>query len=762
MRGLASSKQSQRTPSGPAKSFKRREASPLTRAGRSAKGRGPSALSQSISADSVENETQKPTTRAGTFRLAFDEFSDDEDDESQPDDVEDEDAHDAHDEDQDDQDEEDEEDEDEDADGEDEDVDDYRGFGITGTSPLDAEVERLISRELEADNESEEGSPPNHDEDEDDEDPFLDMDDAQDADMAASDDEEEDLMLLTTPAADARARQEAENIFRASSRQPVASRRASFQFGSIAREHYSQQGAAIIQETPNLILETEDVVSHLYDEGIGAKDDPEKLDSSLALASLRLTQIWNDYARGLEDPVEDHAAGIGPGMDDDPFKMAAFVADLVLRMHHTRFEDGLDAAGKRAPLAEVLFQWLKEAHNPYPDQVDDVTHQSPNPVCHTLFWQTVRTTLVRGEIELASSLLRLADFSHARRNRGPPLYTGKALENIQHAVKQTADMLDSCPGASGDWNITGSDWTLFRVKARASLDQLQRFAEGRDQQQFGSSIDSYGASQSLAGLARKAESRIPWEVYEQLNTIYDIVIGDPSAILETAQDWCEATIGLYGWWDEGKDSQKKRRLNLLGSTQLVPEDHLDRLSRAIHTAVESDFHFDPRNPVEVAIASALEGNFAAVVGLLREWSLPVASATAEVASLGQWLPKPQPKAMMTMDTLDDDDLDVLGVPKQGPDEVEGIKDTTLVAYARELAGIDQISADREGWEVAVQVLGRMDSVEKSEETVGELLHDILETLQPDSSNTVDKLWRILSDLGLASFAEETVEVLPGS
>lgn len=749
MRGMSGSKQSQRTSSGspaPAKSFGRKEGSPLGRPGRSAKGRGPSALSQSISADSVDHEAQ-PATRAGTFRLAFDEFSDDDD--SQQEDAEPEPEPDnPHDDGQDQED-----DADADAEGEDEEPQGFMGFGMTGTTPLDAEVEDFITRDIEAEAGSEEGSA---DQGGDDEDPFLDMDDGQDADMAASDDDE-DLMLLTTPAADARAREEAENIFRASSRRPASGRRAEFEFGSIAREHYSQQGrAAMIQETPNLILETEDIVSHLYDEGIGAKDDAEKLDSSLALAALRLTQIWNDYAQSLGNPEEEHAIGIGPGMDDDPFKKAAFIADLVIRMHHTRFQDGLDD-GKRPPLPEVLFQWMKEAHNPYPDQVEEVVLHEPNPACHPLFWQTVRTALVRGEIDLATRLLQDADFRYVRKNRGPPAYTGKSLENIQHAIKVTCSMLDTCPAASGDWNILGSDWTLFRIKAGASWDQLQRFAEGRDQQQFGS--ESYGTPQSMAGLARKAESRVPWEVYEQLNTIFDIAMGSQSAILETAQDWCEATIGLYGWWNEGKDSQKKRRLNLLGSTQLVPvEDHLDRLARAIHTTVESDFHFDPRNPVEVALASALEGNFAAVVGLLREWSLPVASATAEIASLGQWLPKPQPKAMMTLDTLDDDDLDVLGVPKQGPDEVEGIKDTTLVWYARELAGIDQISADREGWEVAVQVLGRMDSVGKSEETVGELLHDILETLQPDSSSTVDKMWRILSDIGMVSFAEETVEV----
>ncbi|MBE3041579.1 hypothetical protein IMZ48_03165, partial [Candidatus Bathyarchaeota archaeon] len=561
MRGMGSSKQSQHTSSGspaPAKSFGRKEGAPIARPARNTKGRGPSALSQSMSADNVEPEAQ-PATRAGTFRLAFGDFSsdddDDDDDDLPRDDAEAEnEAENSYDDEQDQED-------DADAEGEDEEPEPLMGFGMTRTTPFDAEIENLITRDIEAAAESDEGSADHPVDDHDDDDLFLDLDDRQDAEMAASDGTEEDLMLLTTPAADARARKEAENIFRASSRRPAPGRRAEFEYGSIAREHYSQQGrAAIIQETPNLILETEDVVSHLYDEGIGAKDDAEKLDSSLAMAALRLTQIWNDYAQDLGNPEEEYAIGIGPGVDDDPFKKAAFVADLVIRMHHTRFQDGLDD-NKRPPLPEVLFRWMKKAHNPYPDQVDEVIHLEPNPTCHTLFWQTVRTALVRGEVALATDLLRAADFGYVRGSRGAPIYTGKSLDNIQYAVKRTCDMLDTCPGARGDWNILGSDWTLFRVKARASLDQLKRFAEGRDQQQFG--LDSYGAGRGLAGLARKAESKVPWEVYEQLNTIYDIAIGDDSAILETAQDWCEATIGLYGWWDEGKDSPKKRRLNLL-------------------------------------------------------------------------------------------------------------------------------------------------------------------------------------------------------
>ncbi|CAI4215263.1 unnamed protein product [Parascedosporium putredinis] len=617
--------------------FARKGNSPLTRTGRGTSQRGPSGLSQSIRAESIDNESP-PKKSAGTFRLAFDEFDDseDEDTDHDPDGEEEDGEEDGDGEEEEDYDEEEEGEEEEEEEEEEYEEEDVRlPFGRSGHGALDAEVERYINREIRGEDESEEEASEDGEEEaeaEDDDDPFLTMHD-EPHDTIEGSDMEDDLMVLTTPAADERARREAENIFRASSmRKSALGPKVNLQFDATSREHYRTTGPAIINETPDLILDTEDIVSRLYDEGIGAKDDAEKLDNSLGVAAIGLTQIWNDYAHDLPHSEQEHAAEIGPPPSADPFK----------RPHSS-------------------------------------------PIC---------------------------------------------------------------------------DWTLFRVKARASLDQLQRFAEGKDHQQFGSNELEQG--NSLVGLARKAESQVPWEVYEQLTSIYDIVIGDATAILETAQDWCEATVGLCGWWDEEKDKPKKRRLgqslNLLGSTQLIAlEDYFERMARAVHTAVESDFHFDPRNGVAVAVASAFECNFAAVIGILRTWSLPIACATAEVAALGQWLPKAQPKPLLPMDTLDDDDLEVLGVPQQGPDEVEGIKDTTIVQYARELAGIDRISSEREGWEVAIQVLGRMDSVEKSEETVGELLHDLLETLQPDSSVTVDKMWRILSDLGMVSFAEETAE-----
>lgn len=571
-------------------------------------------------------------------------------------------------------------------------------------------------------------------------------------------------MDLATPAATERMRKEAQSIFRASNfRRSSTSGRKEAKYATMARNLYTEMGFAFIAETPKLVLRTEDLINRLYDEGIGAQEDPDRLDESLSFISASLSESWAEYAAKLPLPQGEDMAGVGPSQRDEPFRKAAFVADLVLRLHRARLpEDQAQAA----PLTKALFEWAQESSSLYRTQVDDVLHHQPSPACHGLYWQTLSGALLRGDVNSATKLLREAGWRDVKKGaRGDKAYTGQALENVQRAAKMASDMLDMCPGKSDNWDIFGSDWTLFRIQAKGSLDKLQRFAEGKDRPVFaGQGGNGQDRVSSLARMARKAESQVPWDIYEHLQGIFEVAIGVPDAILEIAQDWSEATVGLFGWWEtsrshHGQSLRMSRSQTLALSQPSAGTDaYFDRLAEAFHIVVEAEFHFNAMNPVEVAIVSAFEGNFAAVVGFLRAWSLPVASAVAELASLGNWLPKLESPNLIALDSLDMEDLDILGVKPQGKDETEGIKDTTLVQYARELAGIDRLDEQRDGWEVAIQVLGRMDSAERSEEMVGELLRDILDSLDADSSRTVDKLWRILNDLGMIQYAEETAEV----
>ncbi|KAF4987860.1 hypothetical protein FGRMN_10117 [Fusarium graminum] len=576
--------------------------------------------------------------------------------------------------------------------------------------------------------------------------------------------DESDLMMLNTPAATKRVRREAESIFRQTSAHlGVSSHQEGFQFASIAKNLYNQYEPATIVEPADMILDTEELVCRLYEDGVGPEEDVEKLDNSLSNITFRLTELWNRTVDGLPQPEGEDFASVGPGLNSDPFEKAAYVAQLILRMHHTRFDTNTDEE-KTPPLPEILFDWMQTSHNLYPDQVREISRHSPSPACHSMFWQTVRCSLLRGDVSSASHLLREAGWEHVRRGpRGDYAYTGKALENVRRFAAATCEVLEQSPAARSEWEIWNSNWTLFRIQARGSLNRMTLFAEGKEQDVQDLLDDEFALQQqSLSTMARKASSQIPWDIYENLQTVYGIILGNHEAIMEVAQDWCEATIGLFGWWDDGNQRHKALRLSqsqaLRASSRFAgSEDYFDRLATAFHMVIESDLNPNVMNPVEVAVASAFEGNVNAVLGFLRIWSLPLACTVAEIASLGEWLPAPDAYAFLPTDSLDMDDLALLGVTQPGPDEMEGIKDTTLVLYARELAGIEQLSPERDGWEMAIQVLGRMDSPEKSEETVGELLRDLLATLDENSGRTVDKIWAILDNLGMINFAEETAE-----
>ncbi|KAK4041782.1 hypothetical protein C8A01DRAFT_45112 [Parachaetomium inaequale] len=590
--------------------------------------------------------------------------------------------------------------------------------------------------------------------------------------------DESDLLMLATPAATERVRREAEDIFRASSFQAGgAVRRSEFRYAALAKDVYQQMGTAPVTETPQVILGTENLLARLYDEGVGEAEDAEKMDDTLATVSAKAAALWKGCVDKLPRPTEDHAAEIGPGPHATPFEKANYLANLALQIHHTRYDDG--GLGRAEPLPETLFRWLNEYHDMYGNQVDEILRHRPSPACHSLFWQAVFIALLRGKVGDAARLLDQAGWGHVRRGqRGEYAYAGRALENVQRAADETIAVLESCPGYDGNWEIWSSDWTLFRVRAQSSLEHLRRFAEGKDsafgESTFSASAASTRSRQSMAGLARRAESQVPWEIYENLNIVFDIVLGQQGAILEAAQDWLEATVGLFGWWDERR-SQTDKPFNMsqslsrsqalvLGSGPADSDSYLDRLARTFHSAVESDFHFNSQNPVEIGMACVFEDNTKAVVGLLRGWSLPVAAAVAEIASLGKWLPAHQPSGVFGLEDLDMDDLEVLGMDPGAPDEIDGIKDSTLVQYAQALADYEGLSsvkdrsgASREGWELSISVLGRMDSPERSEEMVRDLVEHLVQELHVDSIAMVDRLWLLLNELGMIGFAEDTTE-----
>lgn len=593
-----------------------------------------------------------------------------------------------------------------------------------------------------------------------------------------------DLLMLATPAATEQMQREADDIYRASTMRSILGPRREFNFASVAKDLYSQLGYAQISEPAGVIIPTEEIVSRLYDEGVGAEDDEERLDDSIAIAAERLIEtVWEPHSASLPRSDQEHEAKVGPGPNTPDFEKAAWIASMVFRVHHTAPIRDQFGGSENVPMPLVLFKWQDDYHDPSKDQIESIRYHRPCPASHSLFWQGVYMSLIRGNIQAASTLLRRADWEKVKKgSRAEPAYTGQALANINRVVEDVCSVMDICPGfREENWDIRSSDWTLFRIKAKAAKENLINFAEGKDRphrpaSRFNESdfANSPGGRSNLTGLARKAESRLPWDIYESLQSLYSILIGEADAITAAAQDWCEATVGLFGWWDDGHNN-RKLGMSLSRSqsvaAQPADDDWLDRLALSFRAAMDSDFHFNALDPVEVCIACVFESNVEGIIGFLRNWSLPIASTVAEIASLGRWLPPPEPQNLIAMSGFGEEELEVLGLAQStGPDEQDGVKDTTLIHYARGLNDIKQLSGPvarksgvlgnvtKEGWELAIQVVGRMDSPERSEEIVKELLQDVLDKIQPGSQTTVDKIWTLLNDLGMINFAEDTAEV----
>jgi len=425
-------------------------------------------------------------------------------------------------------------------------------------------------------------------------------------------------------------------------------------FGKIAKDMYTRMGVPSVEESDDLVLDTEAVITNLYEEGVQTDDDGS-LQHTLRETSGELTDLWTDYqSRTATYSSEEYTATVGPGPRASNFAKANFLASLALNIHHPR------AASNRGPKAViprskaipgVLVEWLEAYHDPYSSQFDEIQVHRPSPANHRLFWGAIFNGILHGKMISVINTLKDAGWRHARSGMddmrdlsGQVGFTGQSLINIEKVASAAVQVLSTCPGINSDWNIRGSDWTLFRLRVSQSLEDLKNFAEGKDRGHNESTVsDRFGKSSmgTYSTIARKAESQVPWSIYQNFLTVYSLVLGDSAAVIANAQDWCEATIGLVLWWDEGKDNRQLTMGHSRASHRAAPkksekEAYLRRLREALEivTNNKTDFQVNTLNPVEVGLASLIDGDNEAVVGFLRAWSGPGSSAVAEIASIG--------------------------------------------------------------------------------------------------------------------------------
>ena len=579
----------------------------------------------------------------------------------------------------------------------------------------------------------------------------------------------------------------------------------------IVKNMATRIGIAKLNETDDFIIRTEEI---LQEDFYGTADPDQPQDQALKAALPHVSETLSHFWRSSRDldianapPMQDFTIGIGPADSEPALHKAIFIAALLLQLRHppsakgkqalavTSFDRPFtlsksfqDSAPPANPTAfpKLLIEWMEKEHNAYQSTINEVQSLHPNPTAHSNYWDIVHICTMRGKISEVLRILRRSNFHHARTagedGQGDEGYNGMQVENIEHVVNKAIQVLELCPALQDDnWNVTGNEWIIFRKRVQQAMDDLTTFAEARDrdldstQSTFESSnFGLLNTTMSLTQSTRRAESRVPWTVYQKLKVMYGILLGGATEILSSAQDWVEATIGLTVWWngDDDEDlavgslAQTRRSLRPPQSrgSRLVDVNanpaYLRRLAHAFAWSTDDTdddlFQINSMSPIEVGLASLFEGNVAGVIGLLRGWSLPVVSAVVEVASAGGWFETSTGNDLMDLD-LDENDRSLLNRHStQGPPMT---RDTILMEYANALSQKAEFQggnrkAKYEGWELSITLLSRLDDDSVAKKRVGELL----DRLDLNSDARINRVLEICQDFNMIKEAQSITEV----
>lgn len=587
---------------------------------------------------------------------------------------------------------------------------------------------------------------------------------------------------------------------------------------SILHNLASRSRPAAVDEPADMIINTEDTLGRMHDELRDIKYGHLDLDLVLSYTANKLAATWDICAdrSGIIRPYGS-GSSIGPEKQAPNLVKASFLASLLLQIHHPgRASNPIATASNPAartghnsmvkamqrsvvatPLPQILLDWLNGNHASQAKDLQALRYVEPNPTASSNFWDIINSAVLRGRFAEAAEILRSADFNYARSaledGLPQPGYRGVQLQNTQRCVNKALSILDSCPGfQDDDWDITGPDWNQYRKRVLAAVNDLEDFAEGEERDQApqvqedrGFQAMNFGLSNfgqkpiSFSQSARMAESRVPWSIYQSLRCLYRIILGDPATIKANSQDWVEATVGLTAWWDgedddgapgidfrastASNDFQRSRgsRSQIRSVDRNMRDAYLRRLDLAFGSATNepsdnTGFRVNTMNSVEVGLANVFEGNVQGVVELMQSWSQCVASAVTEVACLGGWFtPLENSKKMPG---LNDNDLMVLSY---GQDAGPATRELNRVDIMRDYAfglndrgSIENETGTREGWEMALEVLSRLDDASATKRAVSE----IVDKLPLDNVAQMDKLVMLCSDLGLEETGRKISEV----
>ena len=547
----------------------------------------------------------------------------------------------------------------------------------------------------------------------------------------------------------------------------------------LAKGIAASQGPMQLREPDVLVLETERGVERLAKE-----ETPPEKDAMYDDVASDLQKIWFKYGRLTQEEVGRD--GLGPINSKNVLAKANFVLSLLLRLHHPSASDSQQARQsqlgrslrslraadqqRNVHMPKVLFNWLDEYHDPAAQVLTGVLAHKGGFAAAPDFWDCVYSCLFRGRFAQVIDLLQGANFA------AEGDYSDRQIDNIEEAVEQTCRFLANCPAVKDDdWDMKGADWAIFRRKAQEGLDDLRDFAEGdmpgSDDIAFSQTARS--SQYGLSTASRRAETHVPYEVYEPLQEVYKLLLGDPDDLMKSAFDWVEAAIGLAAWWD-GEDEQlprgslaaSRRSVNRMQHSRPVDVTpalaYRQRLAYTLAQALEDDElkeTFDASNSLQIALASVFQSNVDATLMITKGWSIALTAATAELADAAGWLPDSASRSRDAMRGLDESDLMVLSYGNDNVNKRTNTKDELLGQYADLLASEPRIQAASlnqalEGWYVALTVLARVDDVE----SIDSKATAILDRIPLDSSDRVDSILNLCASLSFDDYSVKIAEV----
>ena len=548
----------------------------------------------------------------------------------------------------------------------------------------------------------------------------------------------------------------------------------------------SSIAAAPLHEPDEVILKTENTLRLMHR---ASRNEYSTTDADVIYdAAETLVEIWRRYA--LE---EFNSLSKDQGT---PLWRANYMASLVLELHYPPRRKGnrshnislgrmSQRQGTQKPIPRVLLDWKHAYHETEIDRIFEIQSHKPNSTAHPEFWDVVLECLLNGKLEAVLSILKGADFTHASTAEEDgletPGYGVRYVENIRAVIDNAIEVIGSAPAVqSGDWDVTNSDWALFRNRINQAISDLRDFAEGNTNRSqagrgpYNFTAESFGISgfskngMNLSTASRKATSPIPWSIYQVLKQMYSLLQGDADTIISVSMDWTDAVIGLTVWWD-GEDEEIPRnslaysRRTATRSQRARPADvtpvlaYQNRLAASLVRVTQDDdsqMAINTMENEEVGLAALFAGDIGSVISVVCGFSMTLGTALAEIANAGAWLTKEPDKIA---GSLDRSELMLLN-HGQGREE-SSIRDNVLVQYAnllskREVLQDPRSDMNEDGWETAIRIMSRLQNGKMATQNIRKLL----DQFQLNSSERADKIVNTCNSLGFMDEARKIAEV----